>query len=84
MSAAVKIPAHLYATLRHHAGLPPPYIETLHPKQLAFVRDKSKLKTALTGRRGGKTHGVGSWLMEELACHDDASWLPWGRQQWRS
>jgi hypothetical protein len=46
-----------------------PSLETLlgvqkHPKQAAFVRDPSKRKAALAGRRGGKTEGAAVWLIE--------------------
>jgi hypothetical protein len=60
----IPVPAHMYASLRQKAGLPPAYIDGLHDKQLGFVRDKSKRKAGLTGRRGGKTHGVGTWLLD--------------------
>ena len=64
MSAMVRIDADLYRNLRRTAGCAPAYMDGLHGKQLGFVRDKSKRKAGLTGRRGGKTHGVGSWLLE--------------------
>ncbi len=35
-----------------------------HPKQRAFVLDPAKRKTALAGRRGGKTEGAAVWLIE--------------------
>lgn len=64
MSAAVEIPAKLYATLRRMAGFAPAYIEDCHPKQRAFAEDRSKRKCALTSRRGGKSHVIGCWLLE--------------------
>src|SRR4051812_48112427 len=64
MSAAVQLPASWYANMRRVAGLPPRYIEGLHEKQRAFVRSRSKRKAGLTGRRGGKSHGIGTWLVE--------------------
>lgn len=63
MSVSIPLPVGVYTELRRKAGCPPAYIDTLHPKQLRFVRDNSKRKAGLTGRRGGKTHGVGSWLL---------------------
>jgi len=38
-------------------------IAGLHPKQQAFVLDKSQRKCALGGRRGGKTWAVAIWLL---------------------
>jgi len=40
------------------------FLEALHPKQLAFVRDPSKRKAALCGRRAGKSHGIAAWLID--------------------
>src|SRR5688572_10836791 len=40
------------------------FLDGLHPKQLAFVKDPSRRKAALAGRRGGKSRGVGAWLVE--------------------
>lgn len=64
MSASVSIPAADYAALRRLAGWAPSYVEECHPKQLAFIQDKSKRKCALTSRRGGKSHAIGCWLLE--------------------
>lgn len=64
MMTSVRLPADMYASLRRWAGCAPNYIEGLHGKQGGFVRDRSKRKTALTGRRGGKSHAVGVWLLE--------------------
>jgi hypothetical protein len=64
VTASVSIPRSVYNALRSRAGRRPKYIETLHPKQRAFVEDQSKRKTALCGRRGGKTHGIGCWLLD--------------------
>lgn len=64
MSAAVQIPARLYANLRRLAGFAPRYIEDCHPKQRAFIEDKSKRKCGQTSRRAGKSHGVGCWLLQ--------------------
>ncbi len=48
----------------HMAAGRPRYLEAIerNPKQLAFVQDKSKRKTARCGRRGGKTTGIAGWL----------------------
>lgn len=46
------------------AGFAPSYVDDCHPKQRAFVEDRSKRKCALTSRRGGKSHGIGCWLLE--------------------
>lgn len=64
MSATVSIPAADYAALRRIAGWAPSYVDECHPKQRAFVDDKAKRKCALTSRRGGKSHGIGCWLLE--------------------
>ena len=64
MSAFVDIPANLYSTLRRLAGFAPTYVEGCHPKQRAFIDDKSKRRCALTSRRGGKSHALGCWLLE--------------------
>ena len=64
MSAAVQIPARLYSQLRKLAKCPPRYVEDCHPKQRAFIEDRSKFKAALAGRRGGKTGGDARWLLE--------------------
>jgi terminase large subunit-like protein len=42
----------------------------LHPKQRAFVEDRSNRKVALKGRRGGGSWGVAAWLLED--------WHLWG------
>lgn len=36
----------------------------LHPKQRAFVEDKSRQKAALCSRRAGKSWGIAAWLIE--------------------
>jgi hypothetical protein len=41
-----------------------PFLEGLHPKQRAFVEDKSRQKAALCGRRSGKSWGIAAWLLE--------------------
>ncbi len=64
MSAAVQMPARTYAALRKLAGFAPRYVEDCHPKQRAFIDDKAKRRAALTSRRGGKSHGLGCWLLE--------------------
>lgn len=42
----------------------PQYLIDLHPKQRAFVEDPARRKAAVCGRRAGKSHGVGVWLLE--------------------
>jgi len=64
MSASVDMPASTYRALRALAGFVPSYVDDCHPKQRAFVDDRSKRKCALTSRRGGKSHGIGCWLLE--------------------
>jgi hypothetical protein len=44
--------------------LPRALFESLHPKQRAFVEDKSPSKTAVCSRRAGKTHGISTWLLD--------------------
>jgi len=38
----------------------------LHPKQRAFVLDRSSRKCALKGRRGGGSYGTAAWLLEDF------------------
>lgn len=40
------------------------FLADLHPKQRAFVRDKSRRKVALCSRRAGKSHGILAWLID--------------------
>lgn len=40
------------------------FLDDLHPKQRAFVLDKSRRKTALCSRRAGKSHGILAWLID--------------------
>jgi hypothetical protein len=63
------IPARWLDSLHVAAGRPR-YLEAIerNPRQAAFVRDPAKRKTALCGRRGGKTTAIAGWLylgMEE-------------------
>lgn len=48
----------------HMAAGKPRYLEAIerNAKQAAFVRDPARRKTALCGRRGGKTTGIAGWL----------------------
>ena len=41
-----------------------PYLAALFPEQRAFVLDPAKRKTALCGRRAGKTEAVAAWLLD--------------------
>ncbi len=64
MSAPIiKIPAALYEALLT-AKHGPKYLRELHPKQRALVDDPSKRKSALCGRRSGKTTGLTAWLVD--------------------
>lgn len=40
------------------------FLDDLHPKQRAFVEDPSRQKSALCGRRSGKSWGIAAWLLE--------------------
>lgn len=40
------------------------FLGDLHPKQRAFVLDKSRRKVALCSRRAGKSHGILAWLLD--------------------
>lgn len=40
------------------------FLRDLHPKQRAFVTDKSRRKVALCSRRAGKSHGILAWLID--------------------
>lgn len=59
------VPANALNALRTARGRAP-YVADLHPKQLGFVRDKSRRKAAQCSRRAGKTRGIASWLLEGL------------------
>lgn len=61
----IELPVRWLDSLHEAAGRPR-YLEAIesNPKQLAFVRDKKKRKTALCGRRGGKTTGIAGWLYQ--------------------
>lgn len=61
----VSVPTRWLETLHNAAGRPR-YLEAIgkNPKQLAFVRDKAKRKTARCGRRAGKTTGIAGWLYD--------------------
>lgn len=43
---------------------PTSFVDARHRKQAAFVRDQSRLKAALCGRRSGKSNGLGQWFTE--------------------
>jgi hypothetical protein len=59
----VQLPTAWLDALYEAAGRPR-YLEAIagNPKQLAFVKDDADRKTALCGRRGGKTTGIAGWL----------------------
>lgn len=40
------------------------FLADLHPKQAAFVNDRSRRKAAICSRRSGKTWGIACWLLE--------------------
>ena len=40
------------------------FLDDLHPKQRAFVIDRSRRKVALCSRRAGKSHGILAWLID--------------------
>lgn len=60
---SLQLPARLLDSLHMAAGRPR-FLEAIerNPKQALFVRDPAKRKTALCGRRGGKTTGIAGWL----------------------
>jgi len=66
MSSSIQIPQSLYEALRAKAGLRPRFIEDLHGSQRAFVVDQSSRKSAVCGRRAGKSSGIGAWLVEGM------------------
>lgn len=63
----ISVPARLLEALNHVAHRPK-YLDLLgsNQKQLAFVQDKSKRRTALCGRRGGKTTAIAVWLYDGM------------------
>lgn len=60
---AIAFPSRALDSLHMAAGRPR-FLEAIerNPQQAEFVRDPSKRKTALCGRRGGKTTGIAGWL----------------------
>ncbi len=50
---------------RKAAPTPASVLARCFDKQLAFIRDKSRLKAALTSRRAGKSFAVGAYLLAE-------------------
>lgn len=40
------------------------FLDGLHPKQAAFVKDPTKFKAAVCSRRAGKSEGDAAWLLE--------------------
>lgn len=52
------------AAARAGAGPRLAFLDALHPKQRAFVADRSRTKAALCGRRSGKSWGIAAWLLE--------------------
>lgn len=59
----IQVPARWLDALHVAAGRPR-FLAAIerNPKQAAFVRDTADRKTALCGRRGGKTTGIAGWL----------------------
>lgn len=43
---------------------PTSFVDARHVRQASFVRDRSRLKAALCGRRSGKSNGLGQWFSE--------------------
>lgn len=60
----LSVPRSALAELRRKAGIAPAFIRDCHPKQRAFIEDKSPRKAVCGGRRGGKSFGLGSWFDE--------------------
>lgn len=52
----------------HHAAKRPAYLRLVErsPKQLAFIVDRARRKSALCGRRAGKTTAIAVWLYEGM------------------
>jgi hypothetical protein len=65
MSAALQVPVSTLNALRSASGQAA-YLKDLHPKQSAFVRDKSRRKAAQCSRRAGKTRGIAAWMLDGL------------------
>lgn len=42
------------------------FVDRKHEKQAAFLLDQAKLKVAQAARRGGKSMGIGMWLLEPV------------------
>lgn len=59
----LEVPSRWLEALHMAAGRPR-FLEAIerNPKQAAFVADPAKRKTALCGRRGGKTTAIAGWL----------------------
>lgn len=52
------------AKAKRGEAFPRELIESLHPKQRAFVEDPARSKAALCGRRAGKSRGTAVWLLQ--------------------
>lgn len=60
--SAITVPAGAYARVTQRLGAKALFADDPHEKQRAFIDDTAKIKSAITGRRGGKTHGIARWL----------------------
>lgn len=69
VNATVSIPAASYHAFRKRHGLDPLFVQRTHPKQKAFIRDKTRRKTGLCGRRSGKTRGIAGALLDCAERH---------------
>lgn len=58
----LSVPRGAYERLSQSAGMASLFSDDPHQKQHAFIADKAKIKSALTGRRAGKTQGIARWL----------------------
>lgn len=65
--SSIELPARLLDSLHMAAGRPR-FLEAIlrNERQAAFVTDPCKRKTALCGRRGGKTTAIAGWLYEGM------------------
>jgi hypothetical protein len=68
MSAAVSLPASLYASLLLANGKAAPrrFLDALGPQQGLFVADRCKRKVARCGRRAGKSYGLTAWFLDGM------------------
>lgn len=62
----VQISARTLDALRRKAGRPPRYVDDCGVQQRAFIQDRSDRKSAICGRRAGKTSGAARWLLQGM------------------